>query len=110
VTTSCEGILLNTLQASSMLPHFAYIIYQTISNKDIWIPTVWMVCWCAHLPSSSATTHAHAFSTPTKVTESSCTLSCCICQNRSSAFCPCPHFSCPDIITFQVTTSCEGIS
>jgi hypothetical protein len=48
-------------------------------------------------------------STPTKVTEFGCTPSCCICQNSSSAFCPCPHFTCPNTMALQVTTSQDGI-
>jgi hypothetical protein len=38
---------------------------------------------------------AHAFNSPTKVTELGCTPSCCICQNSSIASCPLPHFTCP---------------
>jgi hypothetical protein len=39
-------------------------------------------------PSSSVTTLAHAFNTPTKVTEFDYTPSYCICQNSSHAFYP----------------------
>ncbi len=67
------------------------------------------ICSSAHLPSSSAAILVHAFSTPTNMTDSGSTPSCCICWKSSSAFCPCPHFTCPNIITFQMTTSCEGI-
>ncbi len=67
-----------------------------------------MICSWACLPSSSATTLAHAFSTPTKVTVSGCKHSCCICQNRSNAFCPCPHFTCPNIMAVQETTLRDG--
>jgi len=56
---------------------------------------LWMICSWAHLPSSSATRLAYAFSTTTKVDS---TLSCWICQNASSAFCPCARFTCPDIM------------
>ncbi len=52
-----------------------------------------------HLPSSIATMLAHAFSTPTKVTESGCTPSCCICWNSPSAFWP--HFRCANIMVLQ---------
>jgi len=55
-----------------------------------------LACSCTHLSSSSATMLTHAFSTATKVTESSHTPSCCICQNSSSAFCPCLHFISPN--------------
>ncbi len=30
-------------------------------------------------------------------------------QNNSDASCPWPHFKCPNIIAFQVTTSYDGI-
>ncbi len=29
----------------------------------------------------------------------------CICQNSSKAFCPCPHFTCPNSMVFHITTS-----
>jgi hypothetical protein len=51
----------------------------------------------------------HAFSTATKLTEVGHTLSCCISWNRSCAFCPCPHFTCSNIIVFQVTAFQDGI-
>ncbi len=63
-----------------------------------------MICSWTHLPSSSATTLAYAFSTPTRVTEFGCTPSCCIFWNTYSAFCPCPHFTSPNIMAVQLTT------
>ncbi len=52
---------------------------------------------------------AHAFSAPKKVTEFAHTLSCCICRNCSSEFYPYPHFTCPNVMAFQETTSQDGI-
>ncbi len=106
---SIRWILLNTLQASSMLPHFAYMSTNLFPTKIIDIQPLWIICSWTLLPSSSSTTLAQAFSTPTKVTESSCTPSCCIHQNISRAFCPCPHFTCPSIMVVQVATSQHGI-
>jgi hypothetical protein len=54
-------------------------------------------------------TLAHAFSTPTKLREFHCTLSCYIYQNSSSSFCPCLQFKYPDIMPVQETTSSDGI-
>jgi hypothetical protein len=52
---------------------------------------------------------AHAFNTPTKVTRFGSKPSCCTCQNSSSAFRPWPYFTCANTMTFQVTTSQDGI-
>ncbi len=68
-----------------------------------------MIWWWTDLPSSSAIKLAHAFGTPTNVTEFGCTPCCCIHQYSSSAFCPCPYFTCPNIMVLQVTTSRDGI-
>jgi hypothetical protein len=46
--------------------------------------------------------HWHMHSALPWKSESGCTPSCCICWNSSSAFCACPHFTCPKIIAFQV--------
>jgi len=62
--------LLNTLQASSMLPHFAYMLTKLLPTKTSDSKPLWLMSWWTHLPSSIATMLAHAFSTPTKVTES----------------------------------------
>ncbi len=70
---------------------------------------LWTISSWTHLPSSSATMLAHAFSTPTKVTAFGHTPSCCICWNSSSAFCPWPHLTCLNIMVVQVTTSWHGI-
>ncbi len=69
--------------------------------KDISSHPLLMICSWTHLPSSSAITLAYAFSTPTKVTEFP---SCCIFWNTYSAFCPCPHFTSPNIMAVQLTT------
>jgi hypothetical protein len=61
-----------------------------------------------HMPSSSAPILAHAFSTTTEAIGLGNKLSYCILGNRSNTSCSCPHFTSP-MITFQETTSCEGI-
>ncbi len=83
-----DGILLNTLQASSMLPHFAYMVTRllptTLSDSQL----LWIICSWAHLPASSPTSLAHAFRTPTKVTWSGCNPSCCIHQEHFQCLIP----------------------
>ncbi len=90
-------------------PTFCIHVHQATAHTNIWIPSIWMICSWAHLPSSSATKLAHAFSTPTKVTESDLKPCCCICWNSSNSFWPCPHFTCPNIMLFQMTTSQDSI-
>ncbi len=110
VITSRDGILLNNLQASSMRPHFAYISTKLFPTKSSGFAIYfWMICSWAHLHTSRATMLAHAFSIPTKVTRFGRAPSCCICQNSSSVFCHCPHFTCPYIMVVQVTTSWDDI-
>ncbi len=53
------------------------------------------------MPSSKATTLAHAFNTPTKARKFGYTLSYYICQNNFNNFCPFPHFMCPNIMAFK---------
>ncbi len=91
VTTSWDGILLNTLQESSLLPQFAYMSTKLFATKTTDSKPLWMIRWWTHLPSSTTTMLAHAISTPTKATELGCTPSCCISLNSSSTFCACPH-------------------
>jgi hypothetical protein len=70
----------------------------------------WPTHVLAHLPSSRATMLlAHAFSTPTNITEFGHISSCCICWNNSIAFHDCLHFTCPNILAVQVTTFGNGI-
>ncbi len=71
--------------------------------------SLWMTCWWTYLLFSIATMVAHAFSTPTKVTEFGHTPSCCICWNSSSAFCPWSNFTCPNIMAVKVSTFRDGI-
>ncbi len=52
----------------------------------------WSTHVLAHLPSSRATMLAHAFSTPTNITEFGRISYCCICWNNSIAFPPLPAF------------------
>jgi hypothetical protein len=108
VTTPRGGSLLNTVQASSMLPHWVYMSTRLPCRKTSESHPLSTICRWAHLPSSSARTLAHTFSTPTKVTGVGHTPSCCICQNSSSAFCPFLHVTYPNVITFQVTTTQHG--
>ncbi len=109
VITFQNGILLNTLQASLMLPPFAYMSTKLLHTKTSESHPLWIICWWAHLPSLSATMLAHAFNSPTKVTELGCTPSCCICQNSSIASCPWLHFTCPNTMAVQVTISWDEI-
>ncbi len=83
VTTSRDGILLNTLQ-----PTFCIMSTKLFATKTCGSKPLCMICWRAHVPSSRATKLAHGFSTPTKITEDGHTASCCIFWNSSSAFCP----------------------
>jgi len=55
VTTSWDAILLITLQASSMLPHFAYMSTKLFSTMTSDSQPLWMICSWAHLASSRAT-------------------------------------------------------
>jgi hypothetical protein len=71
--------------------------------------SLWTTCWWTYMRFSIATMVAHAFSTPTKVTEFGHTPSCCICWNRFSAFCSWSHFTCPNIMAVQVSTFRDGI-
>ncbi len=72
-----DGILLNTLQASSMLPHFAYMLTKLLHKKTSISKPLWTICWWTHLPSSSAISLVHAINTPTKAIKSNHN-SCCI--------------------------------
>ncbi len=74
VTISCDGILLDTLPASSVHPHFAYMSTKLVPTKRSESHPLQMICSWAHLPSSNAPMLAHAFSTHVKVTESGCTI------------------------------------
>ncbi len=108
-TTSCVGIWLNTLQASSILLHFAYMSMRLLDTKISDSQPISMICSWTHLPSSSVATLAHAFRTPIKVTGTGFTPSCCICWYSSNALRPCPHLTCPKIMAFQVTIFRVGI-
>ncbi len=66
-TTLCEGILLNTLRASFILPHSTYMSMRQFLTKTFDSKPLRMICSWARLPSSSATRLAHAFRTPTKL-------------------------------------------
>ncbi len=108
-TTLCNGILLNNLQASSMLLHLAYMSTRLFPTKMLDSQPLWTICWWIHLPSSRASWLAQAFRSPTNVTGSGCTLSCCICSKSSNVLCPCPHFTCLVIRAVQETTVHDGI-
>ncbi len=69
VTISQDIILWNTFQASSMLLHVAHMSTKIFPTKTSNSQPFWMSFSSANLPSSRATMLAHAFSTPTKVTE-----------------------------------------
>jgi hypothetical protein len=51
VTTSWDDILLNTLQASSMLPHFAYMLTRLQPTMTSESNPLSMICSWARLPS-----------------------------------------------------------
>ncbi len=57
----------------------------------------------------NSSTLAHALSIPTSLQGSDCTLSCCISQYGCNTFCPCPNFTCPNIMALQETTVCLGM-
>jgi len=63
------------------------------------------ICSWTHLPCWSVAALVHAFSKPTMMTVSCSAPSHCICGDSSNAFNLCPHFTCPRIMEFQVTTS-----
>ncbi len=92
-----------------MLPHFAYMSMRLLPTKTSSSYPFWTICSWTHLPSSIATTLTHAPSTARKVLGTGCMPSCCICQKRSNALCPCPHFTYPRMTTFQETTLHVGI-
>jgi len=108
VTTFRDGILLNTIQASSMLPHlhtcppsYSPRRHQTLNRLN----NLLMNTPAPFKGNYAGTGNQH----PTKVIESGNTPSYCICPNSSSAFYPCPHFTCPNIMVLQVTTSQNSI-
>ncbi len=73
----------DTLQASSMFPHFAYMPTKLLHWKTSW----------TSLPSSSAPKPAHALITWTKVNLSGLIASCCIWWKSCIAFSGCPSFT-----------------
>ncbi len=109
-TTPWDGILLNTLQASSMLPHLAYMSKRLLLTRAFDTKSIPIICLWAHLPSSSPSTLAQAFRTPTKVIVFGSTPSCCIWWNKFNATCPSPHFTFSNIMAVHETnltrTSC----
>jgi hypothetical protein len=98
VTTFWCGILLNIIQASSMLSHFAYMCTKLLPTKISNSKPLWMIYWWTLVPSSIVIMSAYAFNTPTKVTELGCITCYYICWNRSSACYPWPHCTCPNIM------------
>ncbi len=61
VTTFWDGILLNNLQASSMLPHFAYMSTKLLPTKTSNSQRVWTSCLWTSLPSSNVRKAAQCF-------------------------------------------------
>ncbi len=92
-TTSHDGILLKTLQVSSIMPHLAYIWMRLLASWTFDSNPLWMICSWPHMPSSSAPILAHAISTTTKAIGLGNKLSYCILGNRSNTSCSCPHFT-----------------
>ncbi len=110
LTTSYDGILLDSLPASFRLPHFAYRSTELFPRKT-WDPQpVWEICSSTHWPLQvQLCEYMHSIS-PTKVMRSGSTTSCSVCWNSASAGCPYPHCTCPIIIkAVPVTISRDGI-
>jgi hypothetical protein len=89
--------------------HILHTCQPGYSRKTSDSQPLWIICSWVSLPSFRATTPAHAFSTPPKVTRSGCKPSSCIHWNNSSALCPRPQFTCPNNMGFQQTTFREDI-
>ncbi len=90
-------------------PTFWIHVNHANPNKDISLATILNDLLMNTPASSSTATLAHELSIPTKVTESSCPLRCCLCWNSSSVSYPCPHFTHPNIMVVPVTTFQNGI-
>jgi len=88
------GILLNTLQASSMLPHFAYMSTKLLPTKTSNSQPVWMSCLWTSLPSSNVRKAAHALITWIKVNLLGLTPCCRICWKSYITVSSCPSFTC----------------
>ncbi len=93
VTTLCGGILLNTLQALSMPPHFEYMSMRLHPTKTWDSKPPSMICWWACLLSLSAPKPAHALITWKKVNMSGLIHSHCIYQKSCITFLGCPWFT-----------------
>ncbi len=98
-----------TLSSILHAPTFCIHVHQSILHNDVRLTTTLNDLLMSTPGLLKGHYMVHAFSTATKLTEVGHTLSCCISWNRSSAFCPCPHFTCSNIIVFQVTTFQDGI-
>jgi hypothetical protein len=98
VTTFWIGILLNILQAFSMVPYFAYMSTKLLPTKTFESHPIRMIYSWTCMPSSTTSILAHAFNTPTKVRKFGYTFSYYICQNSFNKFSPFPHFMCPNIM------------
>jgi hypothetical protein len=86
-----------TLSENPLCSHILHTCQPSYSSQSHLNPIVFE--WSAReqtSPLPSETMLVHAFSTLTEVTVFGYTSSCCICQNMLSAFCACPHFTCPN--------------
>ncbi len=89
VTTSQDGIFLNTVQASSMLPHFVYMSNKILHTKTSYSQPFWMCCSWTSLPCTCAPKLTHALITWIEMNFSGVILSCCICQKSYITFLGC---------------------
>jgi hypothetical protein len=92
-TTFWDGIFLNTLQTSSMFPHFAYMSTKLSPTKTSNSQPFWLICSWTCLPSLSAYNRAHTLTTWIKVNLLGLVPFRSICWKNYSAFSSCPSFT-----------------
>ncbi len=99
VTTSCGRLSLH-LQCSHILHtcHASYSPKTTTDSKALWMIWSW-----ARLPSSNCNHSGTCIQHPQKSNRVGLHIFLLHCLNSSRAFCPSPHFTCPNTMAFQVT-------
>jgi len=93
VTTFHDGLLVNTCQAASMLPHFAYMSTKLFPTKTSDSKPLWMSCSWTSLLFASASKSPHALITWTNLNLPGLIPSCCICWKSCITFSYCPSFT-----------------